>query len=235
MKGFQIQRLQILTTLSLRESFCERSPFCDGIIHLLRSAIVVKELTDATNRLIAALSQHRAGCAILTENGILVIVAQRFLSSSSASHPIIHRILRNVAGNRVEIPQGSLIVSCLMQDLFGSRDGSILEILATVAKIVQLMPGSIQEQDVHRIVTLYLRPNSPAVLRGALKLLACLDVNILRNTAPHIFTAISHIFQKPHLLYPELIVAANGRYEKHSTNWKYASVSNFSSHSALNP
>jgi hypothetical protein len=72
MKGFQIQRLQILTTLSLHESFCERSPFCDGIIHLLMSAIVVKELTDATNRLIAALPQHRAGCAILTGNGILV-------------------------------------------------------------------------------------------------------------------------------------------------------------------
>jgi serine/threonine protein kinase len=208
MKGLQIQRMQILTALSLREIFCERTPFIDGIVHFLVSAIGVEELEDATYRLIAAMSQHRAGCGVLTENGILEIVAQRFLSLSASNSPIIHRILRNVAGNQVEIPQGSLIVSCLMQELFGSRDGAVLEILGTVTKMVEIMPGSIQEHDVHRIVASYMRLDAPPILRSALKLITALDVSVLRTLAIQIFGVIFQVFQRPEMLFPDLVVAA---------------------------
>jgi hypothetical protein len=188
------------------ESFCVRTPFSDGIISLLVSSFPVPSLIGARNRLIASLAGHRTGCFWLTDNGILVLLAQHFLSSSPCSDPIVLSVLRRVAENNVEIPQGPLIVSCLLQDLFARR-GCAADILRTVTCIVEVLPGSIQEHDVNRIVSTHLKVEAPAVLYAVLGLLAVVDAGVLRTRAPQILTGIAALFSAKAIV-PEMILAA---------------------------
>ena len=204
MKGFLIQRLQIFTVLCMNEGFCKATTSMDGIVHLLIYAFSQDEFEGAATCLIGALSQHRLGCQILTDNGILDVFAQRFLSSSSSYNPVIHAILRNVSGNAIEIPQGSLIISCLMQDLV-ARPGNRTEILATIAKLAEIMPGSVQEYDLQRIVMDYMGRESPDFVKIGLSLLSVVDPTVFRTMYQQVFSLICRLLNTPRFLNPEII------------------------------
>lgn len=204
MKGFFIQRLQIFTVLCMNEPFCRLTTSMDGIVHLLIYAFSQDEFEAAATCLIGALAQHRTGCQILTDNGILDVFAQRFLSSSSSYNPVVHAILRNVSGNGIEIPQGSLIISCLMQDLV-ARPSNRTEILATITKLAEIMPGSVQEYDLQRIVMDYMGRETPAFVKVGLSLLSVVDPTVFRTMYQQVFSLICRLLNTPRFLNPDII------------------------------
>ena len=207
MKGHQAQRLQIFTVLCGFEDFCTKLKDIDGILHLLVSSLSEKQHINSAVRLIGALSSHSIGCQILNDNGVLELFTQLFLSSSCGDTSTTQTILRNVAKSGCDIPQVSLIVSCLMQDMMYDHSKKC-EILNTLVAIVETVPGSVQEHDLQRIVMQQFSSDKPLLILLALKLFMSCDVNVLRNIYSQLLSAIHSILNKPQLLYPEIIEAA---------------------------
>ena len=207
MKGHQTQRLQIFTVLCSFEDFCTKLTDIDGILHLLVSSLSEKQLINNAVRLIGALSSHPVGCQILNDNGVLELFTQLFLSSSCGDTLTTQTILRNVAKSGCDVPQVSLIVSCLMQDMMSehSKKG---EIMATLVALVETIPSSVQEHDLQRIVMQQLTQEKPLLVLLALQLFAVCDVNVLRNIYPQLLVSIYSLLNKPQMLYPEVIEAA---------------------------
>jgi hypothetical protein len=205
MKDHNAHRLQILTILCRSEPFCIQTPFSEGILQLVVASLAVPRLADAAHRLIAALADHRTGCFLMADHGVVILFVQRRLTAG-CNDPIVHAIFRRITRNNVEVPQGPLVVSCLTQDLFARR-GSVVEILRTVASIVAILPGSIQEHDVHRIISSFLRDESPPVINAALQLLAMVDASMLRPRACQILAATARIFAA-RSLFVELVLSA---------------------------
>ena len=205
MKGYQIQRLQIFTSLCMQEEFCAETTHIDGIIHLMVASLSVKPLVAPAVRLLAAFSTHVVGCELISDKGVLELFTQLFLSSSSGDMAVSHAILRNVANHSCEIPQRSLIVSCLMQDMMYEADGTC-EILDTLIALIETMPGSVQEHDLQRIVMKLLNPEQPVlVIHLALKLFKVCEVITLRNIYPQLLAATYSLLDNPALSYPEII------------------------------
>ena len=205
MKGYQIQRLQIFTTLCLQEEFCAEATHIDGIIHLLVASLSVKVLVASAVRLLGAFSTHAVGCQIISDNGVLELFTQLFLSSSSGDTTVSHTILRNIAKHSCDIPQRSLIVSCLMQDMMYEAERRC-EILDTLIALIETMPSSVQEHDLQRIVMKQLAPDQPVlVVHLALRLFKVCEVVTLRNIYPQLLAAIYTILDTPALSYPEII------------------------------
>lgn len=207
MKGHQSQRLQIFTLLCSFEDFCTKLTDIDGILHLLVSSLSEKQLISNAVRLIGSLSSHAVGCQILNDNGVLELFAQLFLSSSCGDTLTAQTILRNVAKAGCDIPQVSLIVSCLMQDMMEEHSKKS-EIMATLVALVETLPSGVQEHDLQRIVMQQLSQDNPLVVLLALQLFFVCDINVLRNIYPQLLTAIYGLLNKPHMLYPEIIEAA---------------------------
>lgn len=207
MKGHRTQRLQIFTVLCIFEDFCTKLKDIDGILHLLVSSLSEKQLVNNAVRLIGALSSHAAGCQILNDNGVLELFTQLFLSSSCEDTITTQTILRNVARSGCDIPQVSLIVSCLMQDMM-NENSQKCEIMDTLVALVETVPGSVQEHDLQRIVMQQLTQDKPLVVLLALKLFAVCDVAILRNVYPQLLASLHSLLNKPQMLYPEIIGAA---------------------------
>ena len=203
MKGYHVQRLQLLTNMCLFEDFCAKTTYIDGVIHLLVSSISVKQLVGSGVRLIGALSMHIEGCQILSENGVLELFTQLFLSSASSS-AISYTILRNVARNNCEIPQCSLIVSCLMQDMIYDQRRRC-EILDTLLALVATNPGCVQEHDLQGIVLGQLTQDNPLLVYLALKLFSTCETILLRTVYPEIMAGIHRVLNNPKLLYPEIV------------------------------
>lgn len=207
MKGHQTQRLQIFTVLCKFEDFCTKLKDIDRILHLLVSSLSDKQHVNSGVRLIAALSSHPTGCQILNDNGVLELFTQLFLSSSCDDTVTTQTILRNVAKNGCDIPQVSLIVSCLMQDMMYDHSKKC-EIMDTLVALVETVPGSVQEHDLQRIVIQQFNQDNPLLILLSLKLFSVCDVNILRNIYPQLLGAIHGLLNNPQLLYPEIIYTA---------------------------
>lgn len=207
MKGHQTQRLQIFTVLCAFEDFCTKLKDIDGVLHLLVSSLSEKQHVNSAVRLIGALSSHSIGCQILNDNGVLELFTQLFLSSSCGDTGTTQTILRNVAKSGCDIPQVSLIVSCLMQDMMYEHSKKC-EILDTLVALVETVPGSVQEHDLQRIVMQQFNTEQPLLILLSLKLFAACDPNVLRNIYPQLLSAIHNLLNKPQLLYPEIIEAA---------------------------
>jgi hypothetical protein len=208
MKGYTFHRLQIFTILCQSPAFCKQTTSIEGIVNLLVSALAVEQLEDAGMRLMASLSQHKFGCGILCEFGVLAFFAQHFLSSASSGNRVGHAILRSVASHRIEIPQGSLIVSCLMQDL-ASGSADRVDILDTIAAIAGITPDSVQEQDLQRIIVRDVAETKSApLLMVALHLISVVDPTLLRTCALPLLSTISRVLGNQNLLYPQIILGA---------------------------
>jgi hypothetical protein len=207
MKGSPKQRLQIFSILTMSEEFCNATTYIDGIINFLVASLSSKPIVGSAVRLIAAFSTHSLGCQILSENGVMELFTQLFLSSASGEGTAIaHIILRNVANHDCEIPQGSLIVSCLMHDII-YEETRRYEIMDTVVALVQAMPGSIQEHDLQRLVLPQLSRDDPLLIRLSLQLFAVCDPILLRNLYPHLLSAIHRILDNPQYMFREIIEA----------------------------
>ena len=208
MKGYQIQRLQIFTSLCYHESFCTRTQYIDGIIHTLVKSISVKSLTKYAVHLICAFSSHPEGCRLLNENGVLELFTQFFLSTTNEVAEASHVILRNFARNnrkKSTIPQGAMIVSCLMQDMIYDVDKRV-EILETIVTLVKTMPGCVQEHDLLKIILpLISQQGNPLLMKLALKLFAIVEPVSLRNIYPQLLAQIYKILNNPELMFPEII------------------------------
>ena len=146
---------------------------------------------------------HPEGCQILSDNGVLELFTQLFLSSAGSS-TIAYAILRNVARNVCEVPQCSLIVSCLMQDMIHDRQRRC-EILDTLIALIETNTGCVQEHDLQGIVLGQLAQENPLLVFLALKLFATCDTHLLRNIYPEILCHIHRILNNPKLLYPEIV------------------------------
>ena len=209
MKDHIVQRLQIFTVLCLSETFCKdtKDIHMDGIVHLLVSALSEKNLVNASIRLIGSLSSHPTGVQILTDNGVLELFSQLFLSSLTGD-TTSHTILRNVALNNGEIPQVSLIVSCLMQDLVNEPQNKT-EIMETAIALVKTMPSCAQEHDLQKNVLPQVQyVDQPKLIYLSLKLLAVSDPSKLRSFYTQVLKAICKVFENPKLMYPEIVEAA---------------------------
>ncbi|OHT07609.1 TKL family protein kinase [Tritrichomonas foetus] len=207
MKGHQTQRLQIFTVLCGFEDFCTKLKDIDGVLHLLVSSLSEKQHVNSAVRLIGSLSSHNIGCQILNDNGVLELFTQLFLSSSCGDTVTTQMILRNVARSGCDIPQVSLIVSCLMQDMMYEHSKKC-EILDTLVALVETVPGSVQEHDLQRIVMQQVTQEKPLLVLLSLRLFAVCDVNVLRNIYPQLLAAIHALLNKSQLLYPEIIEEA---------------------------
>lgn len=213
LRGHVAQRLQIFTALFSVEQFCSNTTISDGVLKLLVSSSCSnkKELIDYSMKLIGALSLHTEGCTLISVNGMLSIFSQMFLSSNCGEMSTALTILSNVATHLPEdkvIPQLSLIVSCLMQDLnYSSMNKS--EVLHTLTKLIKSNPSGVQEHDLQFSVLPLLSPkHEPVIIVLALRLLDECDPSKLKNIFMQILQKIFNLLSIPTLMYPELLSAA---------------------------
>ena len=203
----RIQRIHILTALCLHESFCVETSYMNGIINFVIKSISIKSCTKETFHLVGALSKHSCTCTHLKENGVFELFTQLFLSSYDGNSKISRTILRNFVKNENFIPQSSLIVSCLMQELTNDPKEAN-DILFTIASIVEILPESVQEHDIQRIIIPEMLKEDPQFVLLALKLLSVCETNLFRNIYVPVFAIVTKILDNPKLLYPEIIESA---------------------------
>ena len=206
--GHVAQRLQIFTCLCSSEQFCSDTTTSDGVVKLLISSLSVESLIDYALRLIGSLSSHAPGCALVSETGMLSLFTQMFLSSRGSEMSISLQILSNAAKGRAEIPQISLIVSCLMQDLLYSRSDKCA-ILNTLCDLVTVSPNCVQEHDIQNSVMPLISPRQePIVVSLVLKLLYVCDSTKFRGFYQILAHRIYTVLRTDTMQYPELLIAA---------------------------
>jgi hypothetical protein len=180
----------------------------EGVIKLLVASLSVESLIDPCLFLIGALSSHALGCNLISENGMLALFSQMFLSAGCGETSISLTILSNAAKNRAEIPQISLIVSCLMQDLMYTQTRKGL-ILATLRDLVSGAPMCVQEYDLQNsVMPLISTKQPPVVVVLALRLFLACDVSHLRGFYQVLCQRTYQVLAVESMLFPELVLAA---------------------------
>ena len=208
MHGNEKQRLYILTVLCLDEQFCVQTKYMDTILQLIVEFISRRDVVNEAVRVIAALSTHSSGCSILTENGVLDIFSQLFLAPQFGDTSRALAIFRNLSENNTEVPQVSLIVSCLMQDLTDATDEQRPEIVETIIYLIKLRPDCVQEHDIQNVVLdQTCRSAPPAMVLFSLRLLNTCHMSVLRNSYQMIINKVRDILNAQDV-YPEIITEA---------------------------
>lgn len=208
MKGNEKQILHILTFLCADEKFCSQTKYMDNILQIIVDLISRKEIVNEAVRVIAALSQHHTGCHVLTENGILDIFSQLFLAPQFADTSRALVIFRNLAENRAVVPQLSLIVSCLMQDLTDSPIDQKAEIMQTIIALTNMRPESVQEHDIQNVILEQTtRTSPPLMVLLSLRLLNTCSSSLLTNNYQVIINKIREILSVDEV-YTEIVIEA---------------------------
>lgn len=134
-----------------------------------------------------------------------------FLSSNCGEMSTALTILSNVATHLPEdkvIPQLSLIVSCLMQDLIHSSTNKS-EILQTLIKLISRNPEGVQEHDLQfAVLPLLSQKQAPVIIVLVLKLLDECETNKLTRIFRIILYRIYLILSMDTMMYPEVLSAA---------------------------
>lgn len=209
-EGHIAQRLQIFTSLFASEQFCTDTTISEGVLKLLVSSMNDKStvLANYSLKLIGSLTSHASGCALISETGMLSLFSQMFLSSTCGDMTTSLTILSNAAKGHAEIPQISLIVSCLMQDLLYSVSKKS-ELLNTLIHLINLAPNSLQEHDIQNsVLPLLTARQEPAVVVQVMRLLHVCDVNSFRNLFHIIAQKVFNILKTDSMLFPEIIEEA---------------------------
>ena len=212
LEGHVAQRLQIFTALFSVEQFCSDTTISDGVLKLLVSSLEDEKLTDYSMKLIGALSSHQSGCMLISGNGMLSLFSQMFLSSAKIDMPTALTILSNIATKlqNQEIPQLSLIISILMQDLIYSVTNKS-DILQTLINLIKLSPSSVQEHDLQNsVLPLLSSRQEPVIIVLVLNLFDACDMPKLKNFYQQIAQKIFNILTIDSMMYPELLSAAFG-------------------------
>ena len=212
-EGFIGMRLQIFSCLYCNENFCCQfleNHITEGILKILVDALSQKtpQLISASLQFIVALSQHFTGCNLLNEYDILQLFSQLFLSSRTANSSLSLHILINITSSNIPIPQASLIISCLMQDVLYSSSNTSL-ILLSLYHIIYVSSSAVQEKDLQNSILPLITPNmEPAIIVLALKIFTACESSILKNIYVQLVRQIIAILLVPSLLYPEILVTA---------------------------
>ncbi|OHT16451.1 TKL family protein kinase [Tritrichomonas foetus] len=212
LEGHTAQRLQIFTALFSVEQFCSDTTISDGVLKLLVSSLDDERLTDYSMKLIGALSSHQSGCMLISGNGMLSLFSQMFLSSAAIDVSTALTILSNIATKlqNQEIPQLSLIISILMQDLIYSVTNKS-DILQTLINLIKLSPNSVQEHDLQNsVLPLLSQRQEPVIIVLVLKLFDECEMPKLKNFYQQIAQKIFNILSMESMMYPELLSAAIG-------------------------
>ena len=206
-KGHFAQRLQLFTSLFSSEQFCTDTTISESVMKLLILAMSEKSpiLAKCSLKLIGALTSHPAGCALVSETNLLSLFSQMFLSSTSLDTETSLKILENSAKENLEIPQISLIVSCLMQDLLYSEI-SKEKLLNTLVQLIQLQPNSIQDHDIQNsLLPLLSNSQTRETILLVLQILSLCDVTYFRSFYYILAYKIFLILSSSYYLYPEII------------------------------
>jgi serine/threonine protein kinase len=201
--GHLAKRLQIFTSLFSSEQFCMDTIYSDGVCKLLISSMDDRSLNKYLLKFIGALSSHEAGRALMGRTGVLHVFSQLFLSAN-CDPAISLTILSNLAAHDVEIPQLSLIISCLMQDLH-DNDADRVRILMTLVLLVGSSPENVQERDIRNSIFPLLRSRSPEIIFLATQVLCKCDAEVLRLFFAPILRRLFELMSAEALQYPPLI------------------------------
>lgn len=206
--GHAAQKLQIFTCLLASEPFCIETPAMDDILKFLLSSATVPRLSDFVLKMIGALSSHPTGRDLILEAGLLSVFTELFLTTGNPDNSASLTILYNMAQVTTEIPQLSLIVSCLMQDVLNCGPNQC-DLLRTITKLLSASPVSVQESDIRQsIVPLLSQRQSPVVIILVLRLLEVCDMNKLAGFYDKIAQRIYRILVIDDMMFPELLVSA---------------------------
>lgn len=155
---------------------------------------------SASVRLIGALSSHSMG--------VLDLLAQILLSSYTGDTTTSHTIMRNVVQNGGEIPQVSLIVSCLMQDML-NESANKTEIMETVISLFATLPSSVQQHYLQKIFQpLVTKENGTRLVYLSLRLLCASEATKLSGFYQQVLQAVFLVLENEKLMFPEIIEAA---------------------------
>jgi hypothetical protein len=130
--------------------------------------------------------------------------SQLFLSAN-CDMGISLTILSHLAEAHVVIPQTSLIISCLMQDLHDNRTYKF-HILRTLGLLLELAPDSVQERDLRNsILPLLAESQDPVLLMLVLRILSQVDGNLLRHMYRRVLQHVFNIMTNDKMQYLQLI------------------------------
>ena len=146
MEGHTQRKLQILIELFASSGFVENTSISDALLKQIITAMSDEKLNAFAPKLIAALSMHKAGCKLICDTNLMFLFNQLFLSPMCGDTVASLLIIRNTAKANIEIPQISLIISCLIQDLINTRSKKVM-ILDTLVEVVRISPEYIQPID----------------------------------------------------------------------------------------
>ncbi|KAH0788749.1 TKL family protein kinase [Histomonas meleagridis] len=210
MKEYNTPRLQILSALTISEEFCRNEEAIERIVLLLASSLSGDQtMVNAAIRLILSMSMHELGCHILDENDILEIFVQLLISSSIIDTNSSYTILMNVIQYNIEIPQISLVASCLLHSLL--YEFSLKQtILDTLVAIVKADPTCVQVEDLKMYILRITRQDTPVIVLQSFRLLAAVDKEklIKPDVFNEILQSISQVLREPNFHYPKIIKAA---------------------------
>lgn len=179
-------KLEIFTNLYSNENFCsemQKNPITSKIIGLILNSYQKASKSSITSILsfILALSTHQIGCQILNDEDLLQTFSYVFLLASQNDLPLSLKIIINITNARMEIPQSSLIVSCLMNDLLQSKE-NLISILIALCNIISSSFSCVQEIDLqHSIMPLLSVDVEPKIVAHALQLFSVCEIISLKN------------------------------------------------------
>ena len=207
-KGHVAQKLQIFTCLLADEQFCIETTALDDIFKLLLSALTHDRLACYVLKMIGALSSHPTGRDMILEMGLLSIFTDIFLTPGTIDISTSLTILSNMSQVTNDIPQLSLIISCLMQDVLNTTSWQC-DLLCTLTKLVSISPASVQDYDIRQAIVPLLSPKQgPVLIVLALKLLESCDMSKLAGFYDSIAHRIYRILCVDDLMFPEIILSA---------------------------
>jgi serine/threonine protein kinase len=208
-KGHLARRLQIFTSLFASEQFCMDTIYSDGVCKLFIASMDIRSLNTYLLKFIGILSTHEAGRALLGRTGVLHCFSQLFLSANCDLN-ISLTILSNLAAHDVEIPQLSLIISCLIQDLHENPTQRV-RILYTLIGLVGHSLENVQERDLRQSTLPLLSPKQrPEIVFFAIQILDQTKGAILQRCFPLVLQRIYDVLMSDNLQIPQVIVAALG-------------------------
>ena len=142
---------------------------------------------------------------MISETGMLSLFSQVSLSPVCSELATSMTILRNLVKFKEDIPQISLIVSCLMQDLMYAISNKF-SVLQTLIDIIGSFRDSVQEHDLQNVVLpLVSTRQEPAIVILALRLFQKCDPSKLRLFYHQIAMKILSILKSEQMMYPQVI------------------------------
>ena len=205
---YTAQKLQICTCLFSSQTFVEETTISDGIFKLLIPVMNDEKLNAYGLKLIGALSMHESGCKLIADTGLMFLFSQLFLSPICGDMMTSLLILRNIAKAQQEIPQVSLIASCLMQDLISTHTKK-LAILDTLIEIISAWPDSVQPNDLqNNILPLIAAKQDPKIVYKILQIFKQANIVLLKSFYKRLTDKILTVLQTPSFQTPEIIALA---------------------------